>query len=222
MLLQMMEKLYVGYRIARDLEDHWELMRPGKTRYEDWTNEQIQERFGNVEERMEAMSLEDIIKNYQERVEEECQGDNPFLIDESTVESLKQEVKVEKEMIEKEKEEEEEREMKMKEEEENEIPTNPSLEIEEDENEEEYETNEYYMTREDLEKMMNDDGTITINGQRLKIEEIMDVGDEEMVDEEVPFLEVVEEEFQENKMDKAQRRQKLRENNQKRRSKGRR
>ena len=72
-------------------------MRPGKTRYEDWTNEQIQERFGNVEERMEAMSLEDIIKNYQQRVEEECQGDNPFLIDESTVESLKQEVKEEKE-----------------------------------------------------------------------------------------------------------------------------
>ena len=28
-------------------------MRPGKTRYENWTNEQLQERFGNVEEKME-------------------------------------------------------------------------------------------------------------------------------------------------------------------------
>ena len=58
------------------------------------------------------------------------------------------------------------------------------------EEEEEFETNEYYMTREDLEKAMNDDGTITINGQRLKIEEIADVKSEEIVDQEVPFLEL--------------------------------
>ena len=197
-------------------------MRPGKTRYEDWTNEQIQERFGNVEERMEAMSLEDIIKSYQQRVEEECQGDNPFLIDESTVESLKQEVKEDKEKEEKEEKEEKVVEEVEEDKQDKDVSTNPSLDVEESGNEEEYETNEYYMTREDLEKMMNDDGTITINGQRLKIEEIMDVEDQEVVDEEVPFLEVVEEEFQENKMDRAQRRQKLRENNQKKRSKGRR
>ena len=145
--------------MARDLEDQWELMRPGKTRYENWTNEQLQERFGNVEEKMEALSLESIVQSYQQRVEEECQGENPFLLDEATVNSVKEEVK--------------------KEQEEKEEGT-----------EEEFETNEYYMTREDLEKAMNDDGTITINGQRLKIEEIADVKSEEVLDQEVPFLEL--------------------------------
>ena len=47
-------------------------MRPGKTRYENWTNEQLQERFGNVEEKMEAMSLESIVQSYQQKLEEEC------------------------------------------------------------------------------------------------------------------------------------------------------
>ena len=138
------------------------MMRPGKTRYENWTNEQLQERFGNVEEKMEAMSLESIVQSYQQKVEEECHGENPFLLDEATVNSVKEEVKKEQEET-KEKTEEEE---------------------------EEFETNEYYMTREDLEKAMNDDGTITINGQRLKIEEIADVKSEEIVDQEVPFLEL--------------------------------
>ena len=68
-------------------------MRPGKTRYENWTNEQLQERFGNVEEKMEAMSLESIVQSYQQKVEEECHGENPFLLDEATVNSVKEEVK---------------------------------------------------------------------------------------------------------------------------------
>lgn len=164
------ENDFVGYRIARDLEDQWELMRPGKTRYENWTNEQLQERFGNVEEKMEAMSLENIIQTYQQKVEEECHGENPFLLDEAVVESVKKEVKKEKE---------EERKAEEEKAEEEEVDT-----------EEEFETKEYYMTREDLEKAMNDDGTITINGQRLKIEEITDVKTDEIQDQEVPFLEV--------------------------------
>ena len=62
--------------MARDLEDQWELMRPGKNRYENWSEEELQERFGNVEEKMEAMSLESVIEGFQERVEKENQTVN--------------------------------------------------------------------------------------------------------------------------------------------------
>ena len=87
--------------MARDLEDQWELMRPGKTRYENWTKEQLQERIGNVVEKMEAMSLEEIIQNYQKNVEENCSVENPITVDESTVSQLKKEVEEEKSQKEK-------------------------------------------------------------------------------------------------------------------------
>ena len=58
------------------------------------------------------------------------------------------------------------------------------------EEEEEWEEKEYYMTREDFEKLKNPDGTITINGENLVIEGISDVKEGEIKDEEVPFVEV--------------------------------
>lgn len=189
------------YRVARDLEDQWELMRPGKTRYENWTNEQLQERFGNVEEKMEAMSLEEIIQNYQKNVEENCSGDNPFVVDESTVSQLKKEVEEEKG-----REDEKGQEEKGQE---NERGQEDSKQVDSDD---EYETKDYYLTREDLEKMMNDDGTITIGGQRLKIEEIANVNEEDIEDKEVPFLELEDDKV----MEKRVRRQKLKTQNRKR------
>lgn len=140
--------------MARDLEDQWELMRPGKNRYENWSEEELQERFGNVEEKMEAMSLESVIKGFQERVEKENQpvNEEAFHVSEEEVKGLKEEMKKEEE--------------------------------------EEWEEKEYYMTREDFEKLKNPDGTITINGENLVIEGISDVKEGEIKDEEVPFVEV--------------------------------
>ena len=158
--------------MARDLEDQWELMRPGKNRYENWSEEQLEERFGNIEEKMEAMSLESLIQGFQERVEEENKpGDaTSFRVSENQVKELKAEMEEEK------KKEEEKEEMVEKEEEET--------------NEEEWEEKEFYMTREDYERLKNPDGTITINGENLVIEGIQDVKEGEVQDEEVPFIEV--------------------------------
>ena len=140
--------------MARDLEDQWELMRPGKNRYENWSEEELQERFGNVEEKMEAMSLESVIEGFQERVEKENQpvDEEAFHVSEEEMKGLKEEMKKEEE--------------------------------------EEWEEKEYYMTREDFEKLKNPDGTITINGENLVIEGISDVKEGEIKDEEVPFVEV--------------------------------
>ena len=140
--------------MARDLEDQWELMRPGKNRYENWSEEELQERFGNVEEKMEAMSLESVIEGFQERVEKENQpvNEEAFHVSEQEMKGLKEEMKKEEE--------------------------------------EEWEEKEYYMTREDFEKLKNPDGTITINGENLVIEGISDVKEGEIKDEEVPFVEV--------------------------------
>ena len=137
--------------MARDLEDQWELMRPGKNRYENWSEEELQERFGNVEEKMEAMSLESVIEGFQERVEKENQpvNEEAFHVSEEEMKGLKEEMKKEEE--------------------------------------EEWEEKEYYMTREDFEKLKNPDGTITINGENLVIEGISDVKEGEIKDEEVPF-----------------------------------
>lgn len=158
--------------MARDLEDQWELMRPGKNRYENWSEEQLEERFGNIEEKMEAMSLESLIQGFQERVEEENKpGDaTSFRVSENQVKELKAE-------MEEEKKKEEEKEEKVEKE-------------EEETNEEEWEEKEFYMTREDYERLKNPDGTITINGENLVIEGIQDVKDGEVQDEEVPFIEV--------------------------------
>ena len=158
--------------MARDLEDQWELMRPGKNRYENWSEEQLEERFGNIEEKMEAMSLESLIQGFQERVEEENKpGDaTSFRVRENQVKELKAE-------MEEEKKKEEEKEEKVEKE-------------EEETNEEEWEEKEFYMTREDYERLKNPDGTITINGENLVIEGIQDVKEGEVQDEEVPFIEV--------------------------------
>ncbi len=158
--------------MARDLEDQWELMRPGKNRYENWSEEQLEERFGNIEEKMEAMSLESLIQGFQERVEEENKpGDaTSFRVSENQVKELKAE-------MEEEKKKEEEKEEKVEKE-------------EEETNEEEWEEKEFYMTREDYERLKNPDGTITINGENLVIEGIQDVKEGEVQDEEVPFIEV--------------------------------
>lgn len=140
--------------MARDLEDQWELMRPGKNRYENWSEEELQERFGNVEEKMEAMSLESVIEGFQERVEKENQpvDEEAFHVSEEEMKGLKEEMKKDEE--------------------------------------EGWEEKEYYMTREDFEKLKNPDGTITINGENLVIEGISDVKEGEIKDEEVPFVEV--------------------------------
>ena len=169
------------YRVARDLEDQWELMRPGKNRYENWTEEQLQERFGNIEEKMEAMSLESIVQNFQERVERENQVGMDFKVSEDEIASLKSEM--ENDRIEEEQE------------------------GKEDMEEEEWEEKEYFMTKEDFERLKNEDGTITINGERLVIEDIADV-DESDIQEEVPFIEI-----DEKKMNKKKRTSKIRKNN---------
>lgn len=147
-------------------------MRPGKNRYENWSEEQLEERFGNIEEKMEAMSLESLIQGFQERVEEENKpGDaTSFRVSENQVKELKAE-------MEEEKKKEEEKEEKVEKE-------------EEETNEEEWEEKEFYMTREDYERLKNPDGTITINGENLVIEGIQDVKEGEVQDEEVPFIEV--------------------------------
>ena len=163
--------------MARDLEDQWELMRPGKNRYENWSEEQLEERFGNIEEKMEAMSLESLIQGFQERVEEENKpGDAAsFRVSEERVKELKEEMKEE--------EKKEEEEMK-------EVEEEKAKKEEEETNEEEWEEKEFYMTREDYERLKNPDGTITINGENLVIEGIQDVKEGEVQDEEVPFIEV--------------------------------
>ena len=147
-------------------------MRPGKNRYENWSEEQLEERFGNIEEKMETMSLESLIQGFQERVEEENKpGDaTSFRVSENQVKELKAE-------MEEEKKKEEEKEEKVEKE-------------EEETNEEEWEEKEFYMTREDYERLKNPDGTITINGENLVIEGIQDVKEGEVQDEEVPFIEV--------------------------------
>lgn len=89
--LDVLRALSIGYRIARDLEDQWELMRPGRNRYESWTEEQLQERFGNIEEKMEALSLDSLIQQYQQRVERE-NAPGSFFVDAKEVEELKEEI----------------------------------------------------------------------------------------------------------------------------------
>ena len=70
-------------------------MRPGKNRYESWTEEQLQERFGNIEEKMEALSLDSLIHQYQQRVEQENSPNSSFLVDEEEVNQLKEEIEKE-------------------------------------------------------------------------------------------------------------------------------
>ena len=154
-------------------------MRPGKNRYENWTDEQLQERFGNIEDKMEAMSLESIIQQFQEKVEKENQVNTTFQVSDEEISSLKSE-------IEKEKQEEAEAEAQ----EAQDVQENSADSSEmEGEEEVEWEKKDYYITKEDFERLKNEDGTITINGERLVIENICDVANDE-IEEEVPFLQI--------------------------------
>lgn len=154
-------------------------MRPGKNRYENWTDEQLQERFGNIEDKMEAMSLESIIQQFQEKVEKENQVNTTFQVSDEEISSLKSE-------IEKEKQEEAEAEAQ----EAQDVQENSADSSEmEGEEEVEWEKKDYYITKEDFERLKNEDGTITINGERLVIEDICDVANDE-IEEEVPFLQI--------------------------------
>ena len=161
-------------------------MRPGKNRYENWTDEQLQERFGNIEDKMEAMSLESIIQQFQEKVEKDNQVNTTFQVSDEEISSLKSE-------IEKEKQEEAEGETEAETEavqdgQENSANSLDSAEMEGEEGVE-WEKKDYYITKEDFERLKNEDGTITINGERLVIEDICDVANDD-IEEEVPFLQI--------------------------------
>ena len=159
-------------------------MRPGKNRYENWTDEQLQERFGNIEDKMEAMSLESIIQQFQEKVEKDNQVNTTFQVSDEEISSLKSE-------IEKEKQEEAEGETEteaVQDSQENSADSSDSAEMEGEEGVE-WEKKDYYITKEDFERLKNEDGTITINGERLVIEDICDVVNDD-IEEEVPFLQI--------------------------------
>lgn len=154
-------------------------MRPGKNRYENWTDEQLQERFGNIEDKMEAMSLESIIQQFQEKVEKENQVNTTFQVSDEEISSLKSEIEKEKQA---------EAEAEAQEVQDVQENSADSSEMEGEE-EVEWEKKDYYITKEDFERLKNEDGTITINGERLVIENICDVANDE-IEEEVPFLQI--------------------------------
>ena len=154
-------------------------MRPGKNRYENWTDEQLQERFGNIEDKMEAMSLESIIQQFQEKVEKDNQVNTTFQVSDEEISSLKSEIEKEKQA---------EAEAEAQEVQEVQENSADSSEMEGEE-EVEWEKKDYYITKEDFERLKNEDGTITINGERLVIENICDVANDE-IEEEVPFLQI--------------------------------
>ena len=67
------------------------------------------------------------------------------------------------------------------------------------------------MTKEDFERLRNDDGTITIDGQRLHIEDFAEVNEAEIRDEEVPFIQL--DSSKSSRRSRRDRRRKLRANN---------
>ena len=164
-------------------------MRPGKNRYENWTDEQLQERFGNIEDKMEAMSLESIIQQFQEKVEKDNQVNTTFQVSDEEISSLKSEIEKEKqEEAEGETETETEAVQDSQDGQENSADSLDSAEMEGEEGVE-WEKKDYYITKEDFERLKNEDGTITINGERLVIEDICDVANDD-IEEEVPFLQI--------------------------------
>ena len=164
-------------------------MRPGKNRYENWTDEQLQERFGNIEDKMEAMSLESIIQQFQEKVEKDNQVNTTFQVSDEEISSLKSEIEKEKqEEAETETETETKTVQDSQDSQENSADSSDSAEMEGEEGVE-WEKKDYYITKEDFERLKNEDGTITINGERLVIEDICDVANDD-IEEEVPFLQI--------------------------------
>lgn len=160
-------------------------MRPGRNRYESWTEEQLQERFGNIEEKMEALSLDSLIQQYQQRVEQE-NAPGSFFVDAKEVDELKEEIANES-LNEPSIESPNESSIEPSSESSVESPIESTASLSEDAD---YETKDYYMTKEDFERLRNDDGTITIDGQRLHIEDFAEVSASELQDEEVPFIQL--------------------------------
>ena len=186
-------------------------MRPGRNRYESWTEEQLQERFGNIEEKMEAFSLDSLIQQYQQRVEQE-NAPGSFFVDAKEVDQLKEEIA-------KEQANESANESSNESSNESANNTHPSIESSNESTaslseDADYETKDYYMTKEDFERLRNDDGTITIDGQRLHIEDFAEVSDSELQDEEVPFIQLDSSPSpQKHRSSRRDRRRKLRANN---------
>ena len=145
----------------------------------------MQERFGNIEEKMEALSLDSLIQQYQQRVEQE-NAPGSFFVDAKEVDELKEEIAKES-MNESMSESMSESQNESMSESSNESMSESTASLSEDAD---YETKDYYMTKEDFERLRNDDGTITIDGQRLYIEDFADVNDSELQDEEVPFIQL--------------------------------
>lgn len=196
-------------------------MRPGRNRYESWTEEQLQERFGNIEEKMEALSLDSLIQQYQQRVEQE-NAPGSFFVDAKEVDELKEEIANEslnessnepsnEPSIEPSSESSSESSIESP----SESPSESTSSLSEDAD---YETKDYYMTKEDFERLRNDDGTITIDGQRLHIEDFAEVSASELQDEEVPFIQLESSSHPNSKhrSNRRDRRRKLRANNESR------
>ena len=188
-------------------------MRPGRNRYESWTEEQLQERFGNIEEKMEALSLDSLIQQYQQRVEQE-NAPGSFFVDAKEVDELKEEIaneslnessnelpselSIESSIessselsIESSSESSSESSIESSIESSSESSSEPSFESTASLSEDaDYETKDYYMTKEDFERLRNDDGKIPVDGQRLHIEDVAEVSTSELQDEEVPFIQL--------------------------------
>lgn len=145
----------------------------------------MQERFGNIEEKMEALSLDSLIQQYQQRVEQE-NAPGSFFVDAKEVDELKEEIANES-LNEPSNESSSESPIESSIESPIESSNESTASLSEDAD---YETKDYYMTKEDFERLRNDDGTITIDGQRLHIEDFAEVSASELQDEEVPFIQL--------------------------------
>lgn len=134
---------------------------------------------------MEALSLDSLIQQYQQRVEQE-NAPGSFFVDAKEVDELKEEIANESLN-----ESSNESPIESPNEPPSESSSEPSFESTASLSEDaDYETKDYYMTKEDFERLRNDDGTITIDGQRLHIEDFAEVSTSELQDEEVPFIQL--------------------------------
>ena len=158
---------------------------------------------------MEALSLDSLIQQYQQRVEQE-NAPGSFFVDAKEVDELKEEIANESLN-----ESSNESPIESPNEPPSESSSEPSFESTASLSEDaDYETKDYYMTKEDFERLRNDDGTITIDGQRLHIEDFAEVSDSELQDEEVPFIQLDSSPSpQKHRSSRRDRRRKLRANN---------
>ena len=150
---------------------------------------------------MEALSLDSLIQQYQQRVEQE-NAPGSFFVDAKEVDELKEEIaneSINESSIESSSESSNEPSNEPSIEPSSESPIESPIESPSESPSEstsslsedaDYETKDYYMTKEDFERLRNDDGTITIDGQRLHIEDFAEVSASELQDEEVPFIQL--------------------------------